>query len=74
MRIKVKVVPRARQEKVEQLPDGSYKVWVRAVPEKGKANERVAELLAEHLGLSKSSVQLERGQASPRKVFAVPDL
>jgi len=71
MKISVKVVSRARQERVEQSPDGSYKVRVTVVPERGKANERVIELLSEYLNKPKTHIQIIRGQTSSNKIFEV---
>ena len=66
--IKVKVSAGSRMEKVEALADGSFKVWVRQVAEKGKANVRVLELLAEHFHLAKSAVELVKGTTSRDKL------
>lgn len=45
------------------------KVMVTQVPEKGKANKVLCEVLAEGLGLRKSQVELIAGETSPRKKF-----
>ena len=71
MKIQVKVKARAKQERVEKIAEGEYKVWVRAVPEKGKANEAVIEVLSEFLDAPKSSISLVSGQTSSQKVFEV---
>ena len=47
-------------------------VAVRAVAEKGKANEEIAHVIAEALGVPRDSVVLKLGGGSPRKVFQVP--
>lgn len=66
----VKVKPNSRQEGVEVLEDGTILVKVNAPPAEGRANERVIELLAHHLGLPKSSLELIGGHKSKRKVFS----
>lgn len=71
MFISVKVITRARREKAERQADGSFKVWVRAAPEKGKANERVLSLLAEELGIKKSALKMTSGQKFSKKKFEV---
>ncbi|HIC09134.1 MAG TPA: DUF167 domain-containing protein, partial [Aquificales bacterium] len=40
-------------------------------PEKGRANERIAELLAEYFDIPKSRVRLVRGETSKEKVFEI---
>ena len=67
--ISVKVKTRSRQSKVEPLGVAEYKVWVTEVPEKGRANEAVIELLSEHLGRAKSTIRLVSGASSTRKTF-----
>jgi uncharacterized protein len=69
--IKVKVSAGAKTESVEEMPDGSYKVRVSAPPDKGKANQRVLELLAEHFKISKSKVFLVSGATFREKVFSI---
>ena len=45
-----------------------------ALPEKGKANEAVVELLAERLGLSTDALAVASGHSSPSKVIAIKGL
>ena len=71
MRIKVKVIPRASRNAIEKLREGSFKVWVTVAPEKGKANEKVIELLALEFGVAKSLVRLSSGATSSEKVFEI---
>ena len=68
MKITVLVKPNAKKESVT-VSDGVYVVRVNAPPVEGAANERVIELLAEHLDRPKSSIQLVHGHRSRRKVF-----
>ena len=67
MIIKIKVITRAKKERVEKQSDGSFKVWVLVVPEKGKANERVIKLLAKHFDKPKSNFQILTGHKSGTK-------
>jgi len=70
-KISVQVTPRASQDDIQQMLDGSFKVWVKAAPVKGQANQAVVDVLANHFGVSKSSVKLVSGFTSRRKVFEV---
>lgn len=54
---------------MEKTEDGGFIVRVNVPPIEGRANERVAELLAEFLGLPKSAIKLLSGQKSKRKIF-----
>ncbi|MFC7447693.1 DUF167 domain-containing protein [Rhodococcus daqingensis] len=58
---------------VETLEDGTLLLYVRAPAVEGKANKAAEELLAGHLGVSKSSVRLISGQTSRHKRFEVQD-
>lgn len=71
MIISVTVATRAKQERIRQQPDGSYKIWVRAVPEHGRANERVIRLLAEHFNIPPSRVTITRGAGASRKIIRI---
>jgi uncharacterized protein len=70
--IDVKAIPRAQKSEVIGLmPDGTLKVKVAAVPEKGKANEELRRLLAVYFGVPNALVELISGETSPRKRFRV---
>lgn len=71
MRIYVKVTPRAGKNEVLKISEGEYRVKVTAVPEKGKANEKVVELLAYHLAVPKSSVRIIAGRSTRTKIVDI---
>lgn len=69
--IKVKVSAGAKTEKVEEVEPDVFKIRVSAPPEKGKANNRVAELLAEYFKIPRSKVWLISGATYREKVFSI---
>lgn len=69
--VNVKVNPKARLNRVEDDGAGGFTVWTTAAPDKGQANDAVVNALADHLGISKSSVRLKRGATSRKKVFVI---
>lgn len=71
MKIIVHVKPRSSQAKVERIADGEYKVWVMAVPEKGKANEEMLQLLADYFRVKKAAVRLVIGKTAREKLVEV---
>lgn len=71
MKICVRVKARAKQDRVEKIAEGQYKVWVKAVPERGKANEAVIKTLSEYLGLPRSQISLVSGQTSSQKILQI---
>jgi uncharacterized protein YggU (UPF0235/DUF167 family) len=69
----VKVRPRSKAPGVEALGPDEYRVRVRSAPEKGRANQEVAERLAARLGVPPSRLTLVRGASSPTKLFRLED-
>ena len=68
----VKVVLRSsRSEVVGITADGAMKVRVAAVPDKGKANEELRDVLAGWFKVPKNNVELLQGETSQRKVWRV---
>lgn len=70
MKIRVRVHAGARVARSEQRGEDLH-VWVCAPPVDGKANARVAEVLAALHDVPKSAVRLTSGRASKIKVFEV---
>lgn len=71
MRIRVKVNAGAQSESVRELGDGSLQVRTRAPASKGKANKRVIELLADHLGVDTRDLEIVAGRTSPVKYIDI---
>ena len=72
MRIRVRVKPGAREERVSREPDGSLLVSVAARAQEGKANEAVVKAVAKALHVPKSSVRIVSGLSSRTKMLEVP--
>lgn len=74
MDLRVKVIPRSsRTELAGILADGTWKVKVAAVPEKGKANRALCDFIAEKLGVAKTRVRIVAGETSQLKRIRVDD-
>ena len=69
MRINVRVIPRAKLNRVEVQPDGTVRVHTTTAPTDGKATNDVIKMLAEYYDVPKSSIKLIRGATSRDKVF-----
>jgi hypothetical protein len=67
--LKVRAAPGASREGVKGLHGEALKVAVAAPPERGKANEAIARLLAAHLSLRPSQIKIHSGEASRDKWF-----
>ena len=71
MRINVRVIPRAKLNRVEVQPDGTVRVHTTTAPTDGKATVAVIKMLAEHYDIPKTSIKLIRGATSRDKVFEI---
>ena len=74
MRIGIKVHARSKRESVSPLPDGSFKVEVKAPPVDGAANDAISELLAEHFKVHKRDVEIVLGSTNNKKVVEIKGL
>lgn len=72
--ITIQVQPNARRNEVLGIKDGILHVKIAAPPVKGKANRELIELLSKLLGVSKGSINIERGITGRRKVIAIAGL
>lgn len=69
--VRVKAVPGSSRNRIQGALGEHLKIQVAAPPEGGKANAAIRELLGDHFGVSSSSVELQSGGASHRKVFRI---
>jgi uncharacterized protein len=69
--VPMRVRPGANRNAVSGVHDGALRVEVTSPPDKGKANQAVARVLSEALGVSKTSVELISGATNSRKKFLV---
>jgi uncharacterized protein len=68
----VRLHPSSSREHLEARTDGTLEAWVRQRPVEGRANEALIALVAERLGVPRSSVRLVRGATARTKVLEVP--
>jgi uncharacterized protein (TIGR00251 family) len=67
----VRAQPGARRDAIVGEHGGELKVAVSQPPEKGKANERIVEVLCEELSLRRSQIELVAGETSRSKKFVI---
>lgn len=72
MKIKVKVITKSSENKVEyDEKNDIYRVKLTLVPEKGKANKKIIELLAKYLDTNKSNISITTGESSDIKTVEI---
>lgn len=67
-RIKLRVIPRAKQNKITTDDDGTVRVHITAAPVDGAANDAVIRALADYFDVPKSQIKIIRGATSRNKV------
>ncbi|NQT49519.1 DUF167 domain-containing protein [Candidatus Kuenenbacteria bacterium] len=73
MIISVKVTTKASKNEVIQRKSKLFHVLTTAVPERGKANKAVINLLSEYLKIPKSSITIKSGQGKINKILEIED-
>ncbi|RCK73580.1 MAG: hypothetical protein IGBAC_0028 [Ignavibacteriae bacterium] len=68
--INVKVVANSKKEEVQKFGDG-LKVYLRAPAIEGKANKALIEVLSHYFNVSKSQIEIIKGEKSKVKIVAV---
>lgn len=71
MKWQVKVKPNSRKDSIEKLPDGSFKVCIKAPPLDGKANEYLIRFLSLELDIPKDCLKITSGHHSSYKRLEV---
>jgi uncharacterized protein YggU (UPF0235/DUF167 family) len=70
MKLQVKVFPKSsREELIEK--GGIIKAYVKAAPERGKANKALIELIAKKYKVSKAGVTILKGITGRNKIVEV---
>jgi uncharacterized protein (TIGR00251 family) len=59
-----------RNNKIKEEKDG-LKIYLTAVPEKGKANQLLIKLLADYYKVSKNKIKIIKGEKSKNKVIEI---
>lgn len=70
MKIQVTVKPGAKQEKITESSDGLV-VYLHARAHDGEANTALIKALSDYYGVSKSQIEILRGQKSHQKLVEI---
>jgi len=69
--LEFKIVTQSGRMSIVLDKSGVLKCFIKAAPEKGKANEEVIELIAKSLKIAKGSVEIVAGWTSRKKVIKI---
>lgn len=71
-RIKIKLIPRAKQDEiVGKMADGTLKIKIAAVPVDGAANEALIAFLSEVWNIPKAKITIIKGKKGRQKLVEV---
>lgn len=70
-KLSIQVKPGSRSPGISQAKDGILIVRVRSRAHEGKANQEVIKRLAAYLGVSKSQLEIYKGQSGRSKLILV---
>lgn len=65
------MIPNSSRPRVEEMDDGTYKAYLRASPEKGRANSELKAAISNHLGVARSDIVIMRGYRSRNKILKI---
>ena len=71
MKLSIKVITNAKKEKIDCISENEYKVYLTCIPEKGKANKALLELLSDYFKISKSKIKIVSGEKSHNKIIEI---
>lgn len=73
MRLYIQVKPNAKIDQLEKIDESHFKAHVKAVPQNGKANQALINLLSHYFDLPKSFFSLVHGETTKNKVIELRD-
>ncbi|MCX6764725.1 MAG: DUF167 domain-containing protein [Candidatus Nealsonbacteria bacterium] len=68
MKIFVRTKPKSKKEYIKKIDENHFVVAVKAIPEKGKANEAMIKAISLYFKKNCSSVKIISGQKSKLKI------
>ena len=71
VKISAQVKACAKEDRLEDLGGGNYRIRVKSAPDEGRANIAVIRLIAAHFGVTRARVTLKSGQTAKFKIFVI---
>ena len=73
MYLKVRVIPEAKADKIEELAPDLCRVYVRVPAKRNLANQVLLSLVAKEKGIKTEAIRLVSGHHSRSKILSLPD-
>jgi len=74
MKIKIKVYPNSKKNKIVEKKENIFECFIKAKPEHNKANQALTELLADFFDIPGKDIQLIKGFKNKNKIFEIKGL
>ncbi len=71
MFLHVKVFPKSKREKIEEIKENYFHIYIKEKAEKNIANKRVREILSSQLQKEEQKIHLISGHQRPKKIFKI---
>lgn len=71
MFIKIRVFPNSLKEELKQKSTDSFEIKIKEKPERGLANKRLIQILANYFQLPESKISLIKGFKQRNKIFKI---
>jgi len=71
MKIYIQVKPGSNRDEVIKLNSGEYKVWLKALPQRGKANLALIKILAKYFKVNQQQVKIIIGKTTGKKLIEI---
>lgn len=71
MKIKVKVVPNSSEQSIEKISENEFKIKLKSVPEKNKANKELLKILSKYFKVSTNNINISNGFFSRNKIVEI---
>lgn len=65
--LKIKATPNSSETKLLDVIAGVFKIRIKAIPEKGKANKELIKFLSKELNVEKQNISIISGESSNMK-------
>lgn len=70
MRLNIRVIPNAKQNKLVK-EENRYKIYLTSPPVEGKANKALVDFLSEHFKVKKNKIKIVKGLKSRDKLVEI---
>lgn len=71
MIVEVKVIPKAKSNRIQRTASNSLKIHVSQPAEDNKANKAVVETLSRYYGIKKNQISIIKGEHSQNKLIEI---